>query len=520
MRITALGHAGLHVETAAATLLIDPWLSPEGAFQASWFQYPENAHLMQPALLRSTAIAISHEHLDHLDPWFLAQVPSGVPVVIPRYPSAALRAKVLRAGARPVIEVAPWEVYEVARGMRLFFVAEPSPMNHDAAVVVCAGGRTLLDLNDARLTPMQLRGIRQEAGGRVDALAFQGAGASWYPMAYDYPAARRAELSRHKRIAKLRYAGRAIAVVEPDVALPFGGPPCFLSDDLFHLNDEMEGGIFPDQEEVAAWLAAEGLPPPVVLRPGDAWDVERRAKDADDRWHGFGPGDRRPYLRAYAERRRAAIAKVLARHPDPTTSLWPAFASYFMRLLDLSPYFAERVGMRVGFDVTGPGGGAWAVDARPGREAISPTMGDCQYTYRIASRWMAGLLGGETAWEDFLLSARFSARREPDLYNDHLLGLLKFADAGALAAVEAWERSGVGNERITVRSEGRTYSIGRYCPHAGNDLLETGEVLPGGVLRCLAHHYEFDLASGTCLTGRCAPLDVAEEGGSGRRECG
>jgi UDP-MurNAc hydroxylase len=46
MRVTALGHAGLKVETGRATVLIDPWFSPEGAFQASWFQFPDNSHLI------------------------------------------------------------------------------------------------------------------------------------------------------------------------------------------------------------------------------------------------------------------------------------------------------------------------------------------------------------------------------------------------------------------------------------------------------------------------------------------
>jgi UDP-MurNAc hydroxylase len=39
-------------------------------------------------------------------------------------------------------------------------------------------------------------------------------------------------------------------------------------------------------------------------------------------------------------------------------------------------------------------------------------------------------------------------------------------------------------------------------------LLETGEILPGGRLRCLAHHYEFDLATGQCLTSACPPLSI------------
>ena len=96
-----------------------------------------------------------------------------------------------------------------------------------------------------------------------------------------------------------------------------------------------------------------------------------------------------------------------------------------------------------------------------------------------------------------MLSCRFEAWRSPDLYNDHLLGLLKFADAESLRAVEAFETSPLAQEYITVHAEGRSYRIERYCPHAGNDLLETGEVLPGRILRCLAHHYEFDLRPAT-----------------------
>ena len=93
MRVTFLGHAGLKIETDGATLLCDPWLSPEGAFQASWFQFPENSHLVTPALSDPTALVISHEHLDHVDPWFLSRVPAHVPVVIFQFPSPVLRRK-------------------------------------------------------------------------------------------------------------------------------------------------------------------------------------------------------------------------------------------------------------------------------------------------------------------------------------------------------------------------------------------------------------------------------------------
>src|SRR5262249_54910074 len=169
MYVTSLGHAGLEVRTRAATLLVDPWLSPEGAFDASWFQLPENAHCFTPERLTPTAIVISHEHLDHLDPWFLARVDPAVPAIVPRYPSPVLRRKILNARTRPSVELDPWQRWEAAPGTSVFFVPEASPMNHDAAVVIEGDGRVLLDLNDARLFPVQLRAIRQAVGGRVDA---------------------------------------------------------------------------------------------------------------------------------------------------------------------------------------------------------------------------------------------------------------------------------------------------------------------------------------------------------------
>jgi UDP-MurNAc hydroxylase len=506
MRIIALGHAGLKVETARATVLLDPWFAPEGAFQGSWFQYPDNSHLLKPELFRPAAIALSHEHLDHVDPWFLARVPPTVPVFVPRYPSPVLREKILQGGPRPIVEVGQWDPVEVADGVWLFFVSE-SPQNHDSAIVVKAEGQTLLNLNDARLFSLQIREIQQRVGA-IDLLTYQGAGASWYPVCYDYPPARAAELSRQKRLAKFTYCARAIQGADPVTAAPIAGPPAFLDPDLFPYNAEMEAGIFPDQQQVADWLADKGIANNVVLLPGDAWDIDSRTRHPDAHWQGFSFADRSRYLEEYARRRRPHVEAVLARHPEPTRSLWDEFQAYFHRLLGLSPYFNRRINMRVGFDIAGPGGGQWAVDFRPGREGVFEGTERCGYVYRFASCWLPTLLDGTTRWEDFFLSLRIRVRRDPDVYNDHLLGLLKFADEQSLRAVEAFESAEKPDERITLHHEGRVYSVSRYCPHAGNDLLSTGEVLPGGVIRCLAHHYDFDLATGQCLNGDCPVLKV------------
>lgn len=505
MKVTFLGHAGLKVETTRATVLIDPWLSPEGAFLASWFQYPDNQHLVTPSLLEPTAIIISHEHLDHVDPWFLAQVPAHVPVVIPCYPSPVLQRKILAAGSREIVEAPPWEPVELAEGTRVFFVTEESPMNQDSAVVIVGDGHTLLDLNDARLSLSQLRSIRAQVG-TIDLLMLQGAGASWFPMCYKYTEDRRRELSHRKRMAKFSYLARAIKAVEPVTAIPFAGPPCFLDPELAQFNAEMEGGIFPNQQQVADWLAEQEFKNISILLPGDSWDVTARTKDSDPIWNDFSFADRRSYLESYADRRYSQIATVKARYPEPTDSLWEPFRGYFERLLAMSPYFNQKIGMRVGFDIVGSGGGQWAVDFRPGLQGVFDEVGDCGYWYRFASRWLPPLLDGTVPWEDFFLSLRFQAWRNPDIYNDHLLGLLKFAWPKTLEAVEDYETSMVSTKQITVHAEGRNYLVQRYCPHAGQDLLEVGEVLPGGIFSCLGHHYEFDLETGQCLNGNCESL--------------
>ena len=87
MRITYIGHAGLRVDGADVRLLMDPWLSSQGAFQAAWYQFPANAHLDRQVLLDCDFVTVSHEHLDHMDITVLASLAPGTTVLIPKYPS-------------------------------------------------------------------------------------------------------------------------------------------------------------------------------------------------------------------------------------------------------------------------------------------------------------------------------------------------------------------------------------------------------------------------------------------------
>ena len=488
------------------TLACDPWFSPEGAFQASWFQYPSNEHLLDRAL-DVDAVLISHEHMDHVDPWYLARLAPDVPVVCPKYPSPVLKQKILLGGDRTIVQLDPW-VQQVFGLVSVFFVSEASPMNHDSAMVIMGDGCSLVNMNDARLTPVQLRRIAEVVGGQIDLLFLQAAGASWFPICYEYETTHMTRLSRQKRVAKLRYVERAIAVSEAQRAFPFAGPPCFLDPELSRFNNEMENGIFPDQQQAVGWLRDRGVDNVTSLLPGDGWDGRQSVELRDETLAGFDFRNPSAYLAEYAKARRGQIAAVRDRHPYPSEPMDEVFYSFFEPVLEMSPYFRERIDMRTGFEVSGPGGGEWTVDFRPGHEGIERGIGDVGYLYRFESRWLPPLLDGSVPWEDFFLSLRFSAWRSPDVYNDHLLGLLKFAFPDALDAVEDYETSDRGKETIQLEVGGVCYEVERYCPHAGQDLSETGELLESGVLRCLGHHYEFDVATGRCLNGSIRDLET------------
>ncbi|MBW8484000.1 Rieske 2Fe-2S domain-containing protein [Actinomadura parmotrematis] len=517
-KVTFIGHAGLALDAAAFRLLADPWLAPTGAFLGAWHQYPRNDHLDAAALGEADWVAVSHEHLDHFDPWVIGRLPARARILIPRYPGPAFRERMAAAaGSRQVIEIPAWEKFPLDNaGSWITVIPELSPMCHDAAFLIVADGRAVLHCNDARLTAAQARRAKHLAGGTLDLMAVQASGASWHPICYDYPAAEMARVAAAKRISKLRSVQRLVRQTGPALAVPFAGPPCFLDEEVRRLDWvlDRDGGAFCDPDAAVDWFR-EHLPQQRwdAFRPGDAIDLGtgRVTRDPVSAAFSFADEDRAAYLDKYAADRADAIAGELAAHPEPGPGLYERFARHFELLGGLSDYFLTRIDMLVRFEITGPHGGTWDVDLRAGGVTVAPAAPDARPHYRIttAGRWVQGVLDGRLAWEDLLISFRLTLFRDPDVYNDYLVGLLKHANAPALKAVEAYETGRDETERIVVDWGGRSYDIPRYCPHAGED-LSIGAVVRDGQVHCLAHNFAFDLATGACVNARSAALASRE----------
>jgi UDP-MurNAc hydroxylase len=520
--LTFLGHAGLALDAVEFRLLADPWFARTGAFLGAWHQFPRNDHLDNSELLEADWVAISHEHLDHMDLSVLSRLAPSTRVLIPRYPSRTFLGRLVAAGIARIIELEPWQKFPLdMRGSFITAIPEHSPMCNDAAFLIVADGYAVLNCNDARLSAAQARRAKHMAGGRLDVMTVQTSGASWHPICYSYPPEVRRAIETDKRIAKFRSVSRLVRSTAPELAVPFAGPPCFLDPQLRRFNESLKApGIFPDTAQAIAWLTRhQPRQRWADFRPGDRLDLATGEIARDPISARFDFDNLDEYLDQYAADRADAIASIHTGMPEPSPDLAELFCRHFSKLGTLSPYFLTRIGMTVRFEVTGANGGNW--DVRMDDNGLSVDLegrADApEYTFTVAGRWLGAVLRGEIAWEDLLLSLRLTARRDPDQYNDYLIGLLKHANEPALRAVEAYEMGRDVGGRIVVTAGEDAYEIGRYCPHAGEDLT-VGAVIEDGVLRCLAHNFAFDLATGDCLNARCDPLLAKSVGPAGAHQ--
>ncbi|WP_323746391.1 MBL fold metallo-hydrolase [Catenulispora pinisilvae] len=470
--IGSTGHAGLRLQTQNLRVLCDPWVSPGGAYLGAWFPFPDNSHLRAvPGLWDAEWVAVSSAHLDHMDLAFLSALSDGVRVVIPEYPSSAFRDRLCAAGVKEIVEVAAWERLPLNdRGDWLTAIPEQSPADHRAAFLIVAEGVSVLHCNDAQLSLSQTRRAMVEVGGPLDLIALDASE------------------------PRFRAVKRLVRSVKPRLVMPYAGPAGFLDPTLAQHNQHIcEPGELP----------AETL----RMFPGDSVRIAPTTHDVirDPHWKGFAYSK---HLDAYASSRAQEIAEVWAAHPDPGagSGLAERFKEHFVRLGRLSPYFLERITMKVRFDVSGADGGVWDVDLGTPHSQQVP-----QYTFGVEARWLEAVLSGEIRWEDLFLSRRLLIEHAPDADGTYLFGLLKHADAEALRAIEDYDKRDP-NATVTLSSGERAFEVTRYCPHSGEDLAEGAvidEAPEGLVLRCLAHNFDFSLTTGLCLNARCEPISVA-----------
>src|SRR5689334_5541246 len=268
VRITGTGHASLRIDTAAGSILCDPWVNP--AYFASWFPFPDNSQLDWESLGDCDYLYVSHLHRDHFDAAQLKRfVSKKATVLLPEYPTSELRDQLEELGFRHFLETKTEEVMELDGGLKVMIQALTSPTDGpigDSSLWVEYDGVRMLNQNDAR--PADLTAFSEL--GHVHAHLLQFSGAIWYPMVYELPHAAKTAFGKQKRDRQFDRTFRYIDDLKPSWVFPIAGPPCFLDDSLWQFNDIFgdEGNIFPDQSVFMTEYAKVGGNNGIVLLPG------------------------------------------------------------------------------------------------------------------------------------------------------------------------------------------------------------------------------------------------------------
>lgn len=514
--IRYLGHAGFLVETRNMVLLMDPWLSPSGAFDSAWFQLPRNHHmaaLVQEVMSDNTRerfVYISHEHKDHFDPQFLESlVTRNFTFIIPRFRNDSLTALVTEIGAKEVISCTNEQSVSLPGGSITLYI-DDTEINRDSAALVRIGKTSFLDLNDCKIFDELPRIMKVQEP--IDVFSCQFSGASWHPTCYSYFREEYESLSRKRYLAKFESVARAILTIEPKLYIPSAGPACFLDPELLDINFQAVN-IFPRAPRFMEYLSKRLRQHPVrvaELMPGDTVDVENMNVDlcGSER---ISESNFETYVRQYAaiyadvfhERRRAA-------QPELKQITLHRLVGVLQNKLDKFR-LADRVTHTLYVSLDGMDEKVRVDFQRGTVDLVTEMNSEFSYCFSASAGEIARVLDDKISWGDFLLTFRFKMCRDPDIYQTLVHGFL-VVDADDLdafcAKVLALENN---TERIQVSAGGATYAVNRYCPHSGAD-LSAASVEDERYLVCPRHGWRFDLEKeGKCLTNNTSVKAICLE---------
>jgi UDP-MurNAc hydroxylase len=511
MRVTYLGHAGLFVETDRGSVLCDPWFNP--AFLASWFPFPSNEEIDPRTIGSPDYLFVSHLHQDHLDARFLREhVSKSATVILPDFPTDHLRRTLSDLGFRHFVNTINREALELD-GLRIMVNALITPTDGpigDSGIAIDDGRSRIFDQNDSR--PVDIEALIDF--GPYDAHFLQFSGGIWYPMVYEFPAEKKRALGKSKRSNELGRAMRFAKDVGATHVFPCAGPPCFLDEDLFWFNDTCndDANIFPDQTVFLAKMREGGMDNGHLVVPGTVITLEGGGCELghplpDDEIRAIFT-DKRAYLESYRARHKAEIEAEKACWPVGRYDLLATLKGWWEPLIAAADHTCAGVNGRVLLRI---GDEEIVLDFLDRR--VERWNGEsCRYQFSFERGPVEACIErGEEDWVNALfLSCRFKAERDGP-YNEYVYTFFKSLSVERMQYVEGYysERSPV---QETWECEG--YLIQRRCPHLKADLTRFGQV-EDGVLTCQLHGWQFDLATGRCLTSddrRLQSVPLPEQG--------
>ena len=502
MQATSIGHAGILVRTRGITIVCDPWFVP--AFFGSWFVFPRNDQLsdeLMHDICNPDFLYISHLHGDHFDAAFLAErMNKNTTVLLPDFPTREMEREFNKLGFKKFERTINATEREIAPGVKISIHIESSITDGpggDSAIVISDGDARLVNQNDCRTQDLD----ELAKYGHVDLHWLQFSGAIWYPMVYEMDAAEKAQLARDKVESQFTRALRYVEALNATTVVPSAGPPCFLDDELFHLNviDGTETSIFPDQTAFQRRLSDEGRLNAATTIPGTTFTVlgggvtVEQPMSGDEITKIFT--DKENYLRTYQADWAPWLQHTRASWASPETDIIAVLKLWWEPLMAMAPSVRQGIAGNCLINAGDLGIFVNFFDGTVEQHAGQPYA----FRFDIARDLVEHVVTTRAVdWSNSLfLSCRFTAWREGS-YNEYLYNFLKSLSVERMNRTEAEAKqklSGAPTDESDI--EIGDYIVQRRCPHRNADLSVFGEI-DGNNLVCTLHGWKFDLATGQC----------------------
>jgi hypothetical protein len=387
VQLTYLAHACLLVEAGGVRLVTDPWLDGP-TYLGAWWHFPAPA--VRGRDLGADYVYLTHEHVDHFHEPTLASLPRQTPILIGRFMKPRFRDRLRALGFSDVRELPHGR--EVSLGP--LRVTSYQYRADDTALVIGDGEATVLDLNDCLLRAGSLQQLLDRHGA-PDLLAMSFANAEAYPIVYDFEdPSERADWDDRSRFDGFL---DKVKRIQPRAFVPFASMFCFLSEDLFDLNDRIvsPAGLVARAGETGSRALA--------MNPGDHWTPDgghEMVKPID--W-----AEKPAILRRDQREHAAAIAAQAAAEIVPAGELRPAVERFFRGFEGRIPWtLGRRLDLSLRIDADSD---VFWLRFHRGKLDFTPPARDDDWDARLRVRdwplWRA--VTGADTWQSFGISCRF-----------------------------------------------------------------------------------------------------------------
>ena len=411
MKVRYIYSACIVVETSDLRICCDPWFS-QGIYDGTWFQYPPVDDPIT-AIGAIQYVYISHIHPDHYDSTFLRKLLNANPecaVLVGSENQEFLVSKMLRDGFEPV------RIQSLTIGdtqIAIFPNYAHSEINIDSALVVRAGKRSVVNLNDCQFDKSQVSEIKAFCEGSPDFACLPYAGAGPFPQMYEFDTPEdQLAASEGKKEQFLNLFGKYLEELQPRKAMPFAG--------LYYLGGTLRGrnrfrGV-PDALEVKQRFGSSV----VVLSEGNGEIDLSTGEVHQPRVNMYDTAQRDAYLSRYDNvlypyQLEAQISSIEIARLLETAHLKAVSRLKNLPTRSICFNFGKQEFLCIKSDM-------------PGRVRVTSNVDDLpEYEIiRIDSRYMYGLLTRKYHWNNAEIGSHFSFHRFPETYDHRVYDLLNF----------------------------------------------------------------------------------------------